>query len=384
MSDHLSGTRAAADPAIDLTDLFAFPSPSRPGRLVLVLNVFPSAKPGALFSDAAGYRFRVRPASVSSAETGLLFDVGTDEFALTCTFSAPTGRDDDGEPGQRGTCVLPGGESVSFLVNDERGGEGDGVRCYAGLRLDPFFMDVAKEVETRASRRLAFVPEGTNLLEGNDVLTLVAELDPARVFGLAAGSVFAVAAETVTLGPYPVRLERLGRPEIKNVLLSDNGVDTANKIVDLRDLYNEEDPFRLGPTYLDAYRSRLNANLVFFDGLDGKLDWTTRSDGTHPLTDLLLADFLVVDTAKPYAEDSFFEIERALLEGQEYTSCGGRSLNDDVIDTLYTLIVNAGNGPRVSDGVDGTVPALREFPYLAPANPNPPEEAAAIPKAAAS
>ncbi|MET9081680.1 DUF4331 family protein [Streptomyces sp. NPDC004237] len=382
MSDHLSGTRAVADPAIDLTDLYAFPSPSWPGRLVLVLNVFPSARPGALFSDAAAYRFRVRPASVSRRETGTLFDVGTDEFALTCTFSAPTGQ--DMESGQRGTCVLPSGEPVSFPVNDERGGAGDGVRCYAGLRLDPFFMDVAKEVETRASRRLAFVAEGTNLLEGNDVLTFVAELDVARVFGPAAGSVLAVAAETVTLGPYPVRLERLGRPEIKNILMSDNGVDTANKIVDLRDLYNEEDPFRLGPTYLDAYRSRLNANLAFFDGLDGKQDWTTRPDGTHPLTEPLLADFLVVDTAKPYAEDSFFEIERALLDGRPYTTCGGRSLDDDVIDTLYTLIVNAGNGPRVSDGVDGTVPALRAFPYLAPANPNPPAEAAAIPKAAAS
>ncbi|MEW2254553.1 DUF4331 family protein [Streptomyces sp. NPDC047869] len=384
MSDHLSGTRAVADPAIDLTDLYAFPSPSRPGRLVLVLDVFPNARPGALFSDAASYRFRVRPVSVPLGNSGALFDVGSDEFALTCTFSAPDAPDEDGRSEQRGTCVLPSGASVSFLVNDEQGGEGGDVRCYAGLRLDPFFMDVTKEVETRASGRLAFVSQGTNLLEGNDVLTFVAELDAARVFGPAAGSVFAVAAETVTLGPYPVRLERLGRPEVKNILMSENGVDSANKIVDLRDLYNEEDPFRLGPTYLDAYRSRLNANLGFFDRLDGKLDWTTQPDGTHPLTELLLADFLVVDAAKPYAEDSFFEIERALLEGREYTSCGGRSLNDDVIDTLYTLIVNAGHGPHVSDGVDGTVPALRDFPYLAPANPHPPEQATTIPKAPAN
>ncbi|MET7518053.1 DUF4331 family protein [Streptomyces sp. NPDC005480] len=55
MSDHLSGTRALADPAIDLTDLFAFPSPSQGGLLVLVMNVFPNARPGALFSDAASY-----------------------------------------------------------------------------------------------------------------------------------------------------------------------------------------------------------------------------------------------------------------------------------------------------------------------------------------
>jgi hypothetical protein len=32
-------------------------------------------------------------------------------------------------------------------------------------------------------------------------------------------------------------------------------------------------------------------------------------------------------------------------------TCGGRSLNDDVMDTLYTLLVNANNGPRISGGV---------------------------------
>jgi hypothetical protein len=384
MSDHLSGTRALADPAIDLTDLYAFPSPSQAGRLVLVMNVFPYARPGALFSDAASYRFRVRPVSVPMGDSGTLFDVGTDEFALTCTFSAPVGPDGNGGAAQRGTCVLPDGESVSSPVNDERGGEGHGVRFYAGLRLDPFFMDVVKEVETRANRRLAFLPKGTNFLEGNNVLAVVAELEVATVFGADSGSFFAVAAETVTGGPYPVRLERLGRPEVKNILLSDNGVDAANKVVDLRDLYNEEDPFRLGPSYLNAYRARLNANLALFDGLDGKVDWPTQPDGTHPLTEPLLADFLVVDVAKPYAEDSYFEIERALLEGREHATCGGRSLNDDVIDTLYTLIVNAGHGPRVSDGVDGTVPASREFPYLAPPNLNPPKREATIPTVAAS
>jgi hypothetical protein len=373
MSDHLSGTRAMADPAIDLTDLFAFPSPSRPGQLVLVMNVFPNARPGALFSDAASYRFRVRPAAISAGSPDSRFDVGTDEYSFTCTFSEPVGRGTNGGLAQVGTCVLPNWEPVRFQVNDELGGHGNGLRIYAGLRTDPFFMDVGKEVETRAARRLAFLPKGTNTLEGADVLTIAVELDVAATLGPALGDTLAVAAETVTAGPYPLRLERLGRPEVKNVLLSDNGVDTANTVVDLHDLYNQEDPFRLAPTYLGAYRARLNANLAFFDGLDGKSDWSTRPDGAHPLTELLLADFLVVDVAKPYSEDSYFEIERALLEGRAHTTCGGRSPNDDVIDTLFTLIVNACRGPRVSDGVaQATVPASREFPYLAPPNPDPP------------
>lgn len=36
MSDHISGPRAIANPITDITDMYAFPSPERPGRLVLV------------------------------------------------------------------------------------------------------------------------------------------------------------------------------------------------------------------------------------------------------------------------------------------------------------------------------------------------------------
>ena len=38
-----------------------------------------------------------------------------------------------------------------------------------------------------------------------------------------------------------------------------------------------------------------------------------------------------------------------------------------------TMLVNAGNGARISDGVDQqAVRASRAFPYLAPPDPNPP------------
>jgi hypothetical protein len=79
-----------------------------------------------------------------------------------------------------------------------------------------------------------------------------------------------------------------------------------------------------------------------------------------------------VDVAKPYAEDSYLEIERALLEGRSHATCGGRSLNDDAVDTNVTFVVTGGNGPRISDGVDSaTVRASESFPYLAPPNPEP-------------
>ena len=61
MSDHISGPRALADPIADITDLYAFPSPSEPQNLVLVMNTLPFAQPSDLFSDGLIYRFRIRP-----------------------------------------------------------------------------------------------------------------------------------------------------------------------------------------------------------------------------------------------------------------------------------------------------------------------------------
>jgi hypothetical protein len=385
MSDHVSGPRALADHAIDLTDLFAFPSPARPGSLVLAMDVFPNARPGSLFSDAAAYRFRIRPVSIPTGPAASPFAVGTDEWAITCTFAAPDPLDGSSRSSQRGTCLLPDGEAVTFRVDDEQSAAARGVRVFAGVRMDPFFMDVRREVEGRATGRLSFQTPGTNTLEGVDVLSIVVELDVAAVLAHAPGTLFAVAAETVSSGKLPLRLERLGRPEIKNILLIENGADHLNRDIDLRDLYNQEDPFRLAPDYLAAYRARLTASLHYLDGFDGKIDWPLSQDGSHPLTELLLADFLVVDIAHPYAEDSYLEIERALLQGRAHTTCGGRSFNDDVFDTLYTLYVTAGQGPRVSDGVDqATVRASRDFPYLAAPNPNPPVPDPGIPTTSAS
>jgi hypothetical protein len=370
MSDHNSSPRAVAEPAIDIGDLYVFPSPSRPGRLVLVMTVFPNAQPGALFSDAAAYRFRIRPVTIPVG--GSRFEVGTDEYDVTCTFAAPVTTDDAGNPVQEGTCTLPNGATVSFEVNDEQGAEAPGARVFAALRMDPLFIDSTGFVETLAARRLAFQAHGTNGADGWDVLGIVVELDVATMLGRAPGTLFAVAAETVTAGKLPIRLERFGRVGVKNQLLAQYGADTVNGDLDLRELYNQEDPFEPAPDYLGAYRARLNANLAVLDGIDGRIDWPLQPDGTHPLTELYLADYQVVDVAKPFAENSYLEIELALLQGRAHATCGGRSLNDDAVDANLTFYVTAGNGPPVSDGVDqATVRASDSFPYLAPPNPTP-------------
>jgi hypothetical protein len=372
MSDHISGPRALADPIADITDVYAFPSPERPGHLVLVLNTLPFAKPSDLLADGLVYRFRLRPLTASAPSDPVPFAVGAPEFVFDCVFSPPAGADGGQRVEQEGTCTTPSGETVSLRVNDAQGGSAHGVRLFAGPRWDPFIMDAPAALKTIATGKLAFTDPGAIFLDGKNVLSLVVEVDSALLDG---AELIGLVAETLTRGKFDVRIERVGRPEVKNMMLAPKQFDPVNRDLEIRDLYNMEDAFHPGEAYQGAYRARLNANLAFWDELDGKTDWATDGNGDHPLTKLVLADYLVVDLTKPYAEQgSFLEIELAARRGEAHETCGGRALNDDVMDTIFTQLVNAGNGPIIRDGVDqATRPASRTFPYLVPPNPDPPE-----------
>jgi hypothetical protein len=371
MSDHISGPRALAEPIADITDVYAFPSPERQGHLVLVQNTLPFAPPSALFSDGLVYRFRLGGLTPATASGSAPFAVAEEEFVFDCVFSDPAAG--NGTGGQEGFCTTPAGDTISFRVNDDRGGCGYGVRVFAGPRWDPFIMDAPAALKTIATGKLAFADPGAIYMDGKNVLSLVVEIDCAQL--LKDVELVGVVAETLTRGKLAVRIERVGRPEVKNMMLAPKQFDPVNRDLEIRDLYNMEDAFHLADGYQGAYRARLNANLAFWDGLDGKTDWPADGNGTHPLTELFLADYLVVDTSKPYAEQgSFLEIERAVREGRAHETCGGRAPNDDVMDTIFTLMINGGNGPVIRDGVDrSTRPASRAFPYLAPANPDPPQ-----------
>jgi hypothetical protein len=362
-----------AEPIADITDLYAFPSPEHSGRLVLVLNTMPFAPPSAVFSDGLIYRFRLRPLTANVREDPVPFVADGEEVVIDCVFSTPVNGHRASSPEQEGTCWLPTGETVSARVNDGRGGQARDVRMFAGPRWDPFIMDAVTALKTIATGKLAFTDPGEIYLDGKNILSLVVEIDCARLLG--GSELFGVVAETLTRGSLNVRLERAGRPEVPNLMLAPMQFDQVNRDLEIRDLYNMEDAFHLSNVYQNAYRSRLNANLAFWDGLDGKTDWPARADGVHPLTELMLADYLVVDVTKPYAEQgSFLEIELAARRGEGHQTCGGRALNDDVMDTIFTMLVNAGNGPVIRDGVNqATRRASREFPYLAPPNPDPPK-----------
>ncbi|MBC6962404.1 MAG: DUF4331 domain-containing protein [Nitrosomonas sp.] len=80
---------ARSSSAADIADLYVFPSPQRPGHLVLVMTVFPAAMPGTFFSDGIIYRFRLRPVTPTAGGAGLRFEFSQTEYAFSCTFAAP-------------------------------------------------------------------------------------------------------------------------------------------------------------------------------------------------------------------------------------------------------------------------------------------------------
>jgi hypothetical protein len=367
MSDHFSGPRALADPAADICDVYVFPSPERAGRLVMVMDLFPYASSSALFSDAVICRFRVRPVKVAATGPAAAFAVGGQELVFECSFDVPAKQGSGETLIQRATCTNPKGKSGSVVVNNEDGGNAAGMRLYAGVRSDPFILNGSAIEQTIVTQRFSFPEKGINNLLGANVLSLVLEVDHDNL--PESGPLYALVGETLASGKAARRIERVGRPEIKNITLAWPGFDKINPNLEIREIYNDDDAFELDEAHLEAYRARLNANLVFFDGLDEKTDWPLDTRGNHPLTELLLHDFLVVDVSKPFSENSYFEIEEAMLRGRPHTTCGGRSLNEDMMDKYYTLLINAGNGPRIRDGVDTpTKLASSVFPYLAPAN----------------
>ena len=179
MSDHASGPRAFADPAVDITDMYAFPNPQRPGVIVLVLNVFPFAGITALFSDAVEYRFRIRPTAITANDVESAFTPKEKEYVVACRFAAPVQSEVD-SPVQEGLCTTSTDKTVRFRVNDEQGTHDQGLRVFAGVRLDPFFFDGRKALETIVTRKLAFTTQGNSTMFRQNVLSIVIELEVAE------------------------------------------------------------------------------------------------------------------------------------------------------------------------------------------------------------
>jgi hypothetical protein len=356
MSDHFSGPLVMGDPAVDITDFYAFVSPERGGNIVLIMDAFPLATLQSFFSDVVTYRFRLRPLTRSGGSV----TAGTTEYSIDVTY----GDVPEGTSVQKAKVVTSDRREASFTVGERY--EQDGMRAFAGLVSDPFFMDVDAALRTEIAGKLSY-DTAANTVHFRDVLSIVVEFPIASIIERFNGVTLigAIAENVVTRRGKPIRIERLGRPEIKNFLLANPMRDPRAKGIELRDLYNKEDAFAVSKEYGPLYESRLDANLAFLDQLDGKTAWPLEPDGRHPVRELLMGDYLILDLAHKFGSGNFLEIERSILDNRPHKSCGGRWLDDDILDEMLTLFVNGGRGGRLGDGVDApTKPGSLSFPYV--------------------
>jgi hypothetical protein len=363
MSDHIDGPRQIGDPSTDLTDLFAFTSPESAGRTVLAADVCPSAGASAMFSNVVNHSLVVRRATVAGLGDAAKFRTGEEEYRFSCRFDALE-PGPDGRPIQRGTCTFPDGQILRFVVNDEKGASTpDGVfRVFAGLRSDPFLLAwmIGPESLTKFS----------NLLQHDNVLSIVIEFDTRRVLDPSKGSLFGAIAETSPLpkprgfvGHDPARFDWVGRPEQTNVRLNNSALKGAD---DVRDLWNQQTPFAIAEVFKPMFRKRLMDSLANYDMRDGKVDWTPAALAAS--AEVFLDDFLLFDVSKPITDTSHLEIEKSTLNGLAYQTGGGRTIDAHDIDILLTWLVNRDREYLQGGATGATKPGTKEFPYLASPN----------------
>ncbi len=352
-ADHVDGPMTIEHPMADISDLFVFPSPNNPKNLVLILNVYPFIPWNGHFADRVTYSLIAKNVKIAHQGQTSAFKLLGEEKRIDCTFVTPHGKT------HWASCVFPHGESMRFEV-DKKQVKGKGFQVFAGRRGDPFLFNASGFKKLVKEGKIPQA-DGSNDMKHLNVLSLIFEINLAQVFGPGETDLWAIAGETTTRDSVnsPVRrIDRIGRPELSNARLV-----ALNKQIDLRDLYNAQDTFAVDPDSYAKFRKRTLENINYYDGLDKIVDWLPA--WRDALADILLNDFLVVDVSKPMIVQSYFDIERSMFRNQPHTRAGGRVPGDNIINALFTTMINGGHGREIANGISTYgEPAIDHFPYL--------------------
>jgi hypothetical protein len=167
-ADHVDAPGASADPAADITDVFAWMSPDAQ-RVFLIMSLVRNATTASRFSDSVQYVFHTTSRSSFGTPP-------SPEVTIICTFDQAqiiqcwAGND---------AYVTGDASNSNGIVSD------DGkFRVFAGLRNDAFFFNLAGFRETSrivagAAASLPFDPAGCPLLDAATSAALVTQLGTA-------------------------------------------------------------------------------------------------------------------------------------------------------------------------------------------------------------
>lgn len=332
-ADHLDAPTVKHDGRIDINDIYVFQGQNA-ANTALVMTVNPAAgllsrttfRPGAL------YEFKIDTGSDAIENTalrvkfgGVRADGSQQLTVLKATGSMATG-------GAGGTAI--GSGSTNHVISLAGGG-----RAWAGLADDPFFFDLARFQQFKATLladgTLADLgglvgctrtdPAPTDFFEGLNGSAIVIELPDSAL-----GGTIRVWGETsIKENGVRTQVERVGLPTINTVF---NHTDAA------KDAYNRAEP--------------RNDVRDYSDDVSGVVELITSLAGTaddpaaygDAIAGVLLPDVITYNTAQP----------------ANFAALNGRALSNDVIDVALSVVAKT----PLSDCVGNDSTFRASFPYI--------------------
>ena len=302
----------------DITDVYAFQSPSNPAKSVLVLNVN-TGPAGSNFTFARGI-----PAVGNTRGVLYNFNIDNNGDALTdvnlrVRFGAPASNGSQQFEVRRNGKLLISmdqGRSTAFGASPKVVRVGD-VKAFAGRRDDPFFFDLAAFLGLNG--RSFCDGHKTDFFARRNVSSIVLELPSSMLTAGPGHSQIGVWSSTNT---DQAQIDRMGRPAINTVF--NHG--------------NEKNRFNGGDPVNDwrDFGARFVTELTALGAAD-----------PNGLAHVLLPDILTYDTSSAAG------------------FLNGRQLSDDVIDAELNLITN---GAVTGDCVGNDSTFSGTFPYLGDPN----------------
>jgi len=200
-SDHQDTPEVELHPRLDINDVYAFPG-SNANRIALVLTtsspLTPASSSGAVFDPDILYQIKVDNTGDGIEDLVLQFTFDGSGPGQQVTLRGPVAPVQTG----RVNTVVASGVMVSGPINTSLG-SGAGVQLFAGLRDDPFFIDLEqffKIIPDRAPvqgplskigprpEASAFRNPGVDFLRGINTLGIVVELPESMLLGSNAGN----------------------------------------------------------------------------------------------------------------------------------------------------------------------------------------------------
>jgi uncharacterized protein DUF4331 len=333
-ADHLDAPLVRADGRLDITDIYAFQDGTSNTVLVMNVNPFAGVLPNSALTFRSNTLYEFRIDNTGDFHEDVVFrvqfsDPGSDG-SQNVTLRMATGP--QARQGAGGKTIAQGRTGKTLPV-------AGGGSLFTGLRDDPFFFDLNAFTKFQHDGNPAdFCNPGVDFFKGANVTSIVLEVPTASLLGSSRPIIYpwGTVSTQDSSGNW-VQVERMGKPALATVFIKPTG--GANS-----DAYNATQPSADLTTWGSFFP---NNPIPLLGGV------TVRN--------LLLPDVLILNTSGPL-----------VLNGIPFAGYpNGRRLQDDVIDTSFAVLANAGVLPSsvTSDCVGNDSNFSSTFPFLAAPNP---------------